>query len=49
MSELLLQSIVEKLQAMELLLRHHNTSKDEEAVKLILEEIKKLFNLHSKS
>ena len=43
MSELLLQTIVEKLEAMELLLRDDNANKDGEALKEIREEIKKLF------
>jgi hypothetical protein len=43
MSEILLQTIVEKLQAMELLLKQDKRNKDDEVLKTILEEIKKVF------
>jgi hypothetical protein len=41
MSEILLQTIVEKLQTMEFLLKQDKGDKDEEVVKRILDEIKK--------
>jgi hypothetical protein len=41
MSEILLQTIVEKLQTMESLLKQDKNSKDEEVLKRILDEIKK--------
>ena len=42
MSEILLQTIVEKLEAIELLLKQDKRSKDEEVSKIILNEIKKV-------
>jgi hypothetical protein len=42
MGELLLQIIVEKLEAMELLLRHDSADKDREVLREIRDEIKKL-------
>jgi hypothetical protein len=43
MSEILLQTIVEKLEAMELLLKQDKRNKDEEVSKMILDEINKVF------
>ena len=42
MSEILLQTIVEKLEAIELLLKQDKRNKDEEVSKMILNEIKKV-------
>jgi len=42
MSEVLLQTIIEKLEAMELLLKQFKSNKDEEVLKTMLQEIKKI-------
>jgi|KBSMisStaDraftv2_1062788.scaffolds.fasta_scaffold10062_2 hypothetical protein len=42
MSEVLLQTIIEKLEAMELLLKQYKSNKDEEVLKTMLQEIKKI-------
>ena len=43
MTELLLQTIVEKLEAMELLLHHDNASKGDDVLKKVAEEITKIY------